>query len=168
VRLGDYIKLNSGEEGYVTDIGWRSTTIRIPANNLIIVPNAKLAQAIVTNYSLPEKRLGSNVVVTVSFESDPDRAEAVLLEVMGKAVGEVPGLLAQPAPSVAFEPGFVDSGIGLTANFHVEDFTSQGPVRNELRKRIFRRLREEGIEMPYPTRTVFLRGSRGKRTPDHT
>ena len=57
VRLGDYIKLNTGEEGYVTDIGWRSTTIRASANNMIIVPNAKLAQAIVTNYHLPEKRM---------------------------------------------------------------------------------------------------------------
>jgi len=46
VRLGDYIKLNTGEEGYVTDISWRSTTIRALANNMIIIPNAKLAQAI--------------------------------------------------------------------------------------------------------------------------
>ena len=65
VRLGDYIKLNTGEEGYVTDIGWRSTTVRALANNLIIVPNSKLAQAIVTNYYLPEKRLGVNFQVTV-------------------------------------------------------------------------------------------------------
>jgi len=50
IRLGDYIKLNSGEEGYVTDIGWRSTTIRALSNNLIVVPNNKLSQAIVTNY----------------------------------------------------------------------------------------------------------------------
>ena len=57
VRLNDYIKLNTGEEGYVTDITWRSTTIRTLGNNLIIIPNAKLAQAVVTNYYLPEKRL---------------------------------------------------------------------------------------------------------------
>ena len=59
VRLGDYVKLNSGEEGYVTDIGWRSTTFRAQSNNMIIVPNAKLAQAIVTNYYLPDKRMAS-------------------------------------------------------------------------------------------------------------
>ena len=56
VRLNDYIKLNTGEEGYVTDITWRSTTIRTLGNNLIIIPNSKLAQAVVTNYYLPEKR----------------------------------------------------------------------------------------------------------------
>ncbi|MBV8729234.1 MAG: mechanosensitive ion channel, partial [Acidobacteriia bacterium] len=56
VRVGDYIKMDSGSEGYVADITWRSTTIRTLGNNLIIVPNSKLAQAIVTNYHLPEKR----------------------------------------------------------------------------------------------------------------
>ena len=72
VRLGDYIKLNTGEEGYVTDIGWRSTTIRALGEQLSFsCPNAKLAQAIVTNYYLPEKRMRSSFQVTVSYESDP-------------------------------------------------------------------------------------------------
>ena len=66
VRLGDYIKLNTGEEGYVTDIGWRCTTLPGTANNMIIVPNAKLAQAIVTNYYLPEKRMAANFQLTVA------------------------------------------------------------------------------------------------------
>jgi len=55
IRLGDYIKLNSGEEGYVVDITWRSTTMRALTNNLIFVPNSKLGQANVTNFNLPEK-----------------------------------------------------------------------------------------------------------------
>jgi len=58
VRLSDYIKLNTGEAGYVIDIGWRSVTLRELSNNLIFIPNAKLAQANVTNYYLPEKRVG--------------------------------------------------------------------------------------------------------------
>jgi small-conductance mechanosensitive channel len=159
VRLGDYIKLNSGEEGYVTDIGWRATTIRIPANNLIIVPNAKLAQAIVTNYYLPEKRLAANFVVTVGYDCDPELVERVLGEVLAQSAGKIPGMLQEPAPSVAFEPGFGDVGLGYTANFQVEEFSSQGPVRNELRKRVFQRFRAEGIGIPYPSRTVYLRGS---------
>jgi small-conductance mechanosensitive channel len=85
VRLGDYVKLNSGEEGYVTDIGWRSTTFRAQSNNLIIVPNAKLAQAIVTNYNLPEKRMSGSFVVTVGYECDPDAIEQILADVLRKA-----------------------------------------------------------------------------------
>ena len=59
IRLGDYIKLNTGEEGYVTDISWRATAMRDLNNNMVIVPNAKLAQSNVTNYYLPERRMGS-------------------------------------------------------------------------------------------------------------
>ena len=158
VRLGDYIKLNTGEEGYVADIGWRSTTMRALANNLILVPNSKLAQAIVTNFHLPDKRMGSSAQVTVSYAADPDRVEALLLEVVRKAVKEVAGMEQEPPPNVQFEPGFGESGIGFTVNYQVTEFASVGPARNELRKRIFRRLREEGIEVPLPSRIVYLRG----------
>jgi small-conductance mechanosensitive channel len=162
VRLGDYVKLNTGEEGYVTDIGWRCTTFRALAHNLIIVPNAKLAQAIVTNYYLPEKRISANFPVTVGYDADPDAVEKVLVEVLQQAAGEVPGLLAEPAPAVAFDPGFGEVGMGFTATFHVAEFASQFPVRNELRRRVLRRFRAEGIGIPYPSRTVYLRG--GGRT----
>ena len=159
VRPGDYIKLNTGEEGYVTDIGWRCTTMRALAYNLVIVPNAKLAQAIVTNYSLPEKRVATNIVVTVGYECDPDAVEAMLLEVLNQAVAEVPGMLAEPAPSVGFDPGFGDNGFGYTLGFQVAEFADQARVRNEVRRRVIRRLRVENIGIPYPARTVFLRGS---------
>jgi small-conductance mechanosensitive channel len=158
VRLGDYVKLNTGEEGYVTDIGWRCTTFRALAYNLIIVPNAKLAQAVVTNYYLPEKRMSASFVVTVGNECDPDAVERVLAEVLTQAAGEIPGMLKDPAPSVAFDPGFGEVGMGFTASYHVAEFASQFPVRNELRKRVLRRFRAEGIGIPYPSRTVFLHG----------
>ena len=163
VRLGDYIKLNTGEEGYVTDIGWRSTTIRTLANSLIIVPNAKLAQAIVTNYYLPEKRISASFAVTVGYECDPDAVEEALAEVLKQAAGEVPGMLEEPAPSVAFDPGFAEAGMVFTANFCVAEFATQFSVRNELRRRVLRRFRADGIGIPYPTRTVYLRGSGRKR-----
>jgi small-conductance mechanosensitive channel len=158
VRLADYIKLNTGEEGYVTDIGWRSTTIRSLGNSMIIVPNAKLAQAIVTNYDLPEKRMAAMVEVRVSYDCDPDQIERVLLDVAARGTREIPGLLADPAPSVTFDPGFGDSALGLTLNYHVAEFASQFTVRHELRKRIFRRFREEGIRIPFPARAVYMQG----------
>jgi small-conductance mechanosensitive channel len=157
VRLGDYIKLNTGEAGYVTDIGWRATSIRELGNNLIVVPNSKLAQAIVTNYHLPEPRLSASLQVSVACDSDPDRVESVLAEVARQAVGELPGLLGDPAPGAAFDPGFGDSSLGFTLYFQVAEFAQQFSVRNELRKRILRRFREEGIAIPFPARTVYLR-----------
>ena len=156
VQLGDYVKLNTGEEGVVTDIGWRSTTFRALSNNMIIVPNSKLSQAIVTNYSLPERWMGSSTQVTVAMESDADLVERVLLEVGNEAVKEVPGMRSDSPPSVAFDPGVTDSGLGFSLNYQVTDFASQTPVRNELRRRILRRFRAEGIVLPYPARSVYM------------
>jgi small-conductance mechanosensitive channel len=157
IRPGDYIKLNSGEEGYVTDITWRSTTIRALQNNLIIVPNAKLAQAIVTNYYFPEKRLSLRVPIGVSYDSDPEHVERILIEEAHKAARDVPGLLADPAPVARFLPGFGESSLNFTLVCQVAEFTDQFIAQHELHKRIFKRFREEGIEIPFPIRTVYLR-----------
>lgn len=160
VRLGDYIKMDNGPEGYVSDISWRSTTIQTLGNNMVIVPNSKLAQAIVTNYHLPEKRFPTQLQVGVSYDSDPRQVERVLLEVAEAVARDTPSMLAEPAPSVTWEPGFSDSSLGLSLNYSVIDFAAQYPVRNQLRRRIFDRFREESIRMPYPTRTVFVHETR--------
>ncbi|MGA3240884.1 MAG: mechanosensitive ion channel family protein [Bryobacteraceae bacterium] len=161
VRLGDYIKLNTGEEGYVTDIGWRSTILRTLGGNMIIVPNAKLAQAIVTNYYLPQKAMSASLQVGVSYSSDIDLVERVLLEIGKQAASEVPGMLADPAPSVTLDPGFGDWSLNFQLGFQVAEFSNQTSVRNELRKRILRRFREEGIVIPFPTRSIFTTESPG-------
>jgi len=157
IRVGDYIKLDSGEEGYVLDITWRSTTIRALANNMVIVPNSKLAHAIVTNYHLPEKNMRVSIPVGVSYDSDPDEVERILLEVANEGAQEIPGLLAEPAPVVRFTPGFGDSSLNFTLICQVAEFGDQYAVQHELRKRILKRFRRAGIEIPYPIRTVYLR-----------
>jgi small-conductance mechanosensitive channel len=158
IRPGDYIKLDSGDEGFIVDITWRSTTVRTATNNLTIIPNAKLAQAIVTNFNLPDKVVVARLPVSVSYDCDPDDVERILLEEAEKAAREIPGILAEPAPVVRFIPGFGESSIDFTLLFRVTDFEQQFPAQHELRKRIFRRFREAGIEIPFPIRTVYLRG----------
>jgi small-conductance mechanosensitive channel len=162
VRLGDYIKLDSGPEGYVGDITWRSTTIRTLGNNLILVPNSKLAQAIVTNYYLPEKRMPVQVQVNVSYDCDSRQVERLLLEIAAEAVRDLPGMLAEPAPAVAWDPGPSDSWVGLSLSYSVAEFNDQFAVRNELRKRIFERFRKEGIAVPYPARSIFVHDGMGR------
>ena len=159
IRLGDYVKLGSGEEGYVNDISWRSTSIRALPNNLIIIPNSKLAQAIVTNYHLPEKRMSLLLPIGVSYGSDPEEIERILIEEALKGAKNIPGLLAEPAPFVRFIPGFGDSSLNFTLICQVGEFVDQYLAQHELRKRIFRRFREEGIEIPFPIRTVYLKNT---------
>ena len=93
----------------MADISWRTTRVRLLGNNMVIIPNAKLSQSVMTNFYLPEKRMSLLIPVGVSYNCDPARVEAVLLEVAKGAAGELPGLLADPAPFVRFIPGFGDS-----------------------------------------------------------
>ncbi len=157
IRRGDFIRLESGQEGTVKDITWRTTRIQLLSNNTVIIPNSKLAQSVVTNCHLPEKNFSLRLPISVSYESDPQRVETVLLEEAKRALGEIPGLLENPDPFVRFSPGFGESSLDFTLNCQVAEIGDQYLVQHELRKRIFQRFREEGLEMPYPQRTVHLR-----------
>lgn len=157
IRVGDFIRLETGQEGYVEDISWRTTRIRMLPNNLIVIPNSKLAQSIITNYYLPEKKMSLFIPVSVSYSSDPEKVESLLLEEARKAVGELPGLLAEPEPTVRLIPGFGENSLDFTLICPIREFTDQFLVQHELRKRIFRRFKEEGVEIPLPHRLVYLR-----------
>ncbi len=161
IRVGDYIKLENGEEGYVADITWRTTRIRTLPNNMVVIPNSKLAQSIVTNFYLPEKRMSLLIPINISYSSDPEKVEKIIIEEAKKAVAEVPGLLAEPEPLVRLIPGFGESSLNFTLICQVKEFADQYLVQHELRKRIFNRFREEGIEIPFPQRTVYLREDKG-------
>jgi len=157
VSPGDYIKLDSGQEGYVIRIGWRSTTMRTQANNIVFVPNSIMAKAVIINYSLPELRVSVSVPVRVSYGTDPGRVEKVLLEVTREAAQEgLAGLLLDPPPYVTLDPGFGDSALNFSLNLNTRRFEDQVPVQSDLRKRILARFAKEGITMPFPTRTVGL------------
>lgn len=162
VRVGDFIRLESGQEGYVTDIGWRTTRIRMLPNNLVIIPNNKLSQSILTNYYLPEKQMALLIPIGVSYDTDPDHVERVLVDEATKGAREIPGLLADPAPMVRFIPGFGDFSLNFTLICQVREFTDQFLAQHELRKRILKRFRKEGIEIPFPSRTVYTREADGK------
>jgi len=157
IRVGDFIRLESGQEGYVEDITWRTTRVRMLPNNMVVIPNSKLSQSVVTNYYLPEKRMSLLIPVGVSYAADPERIEHLLVEVAKGAVGRVPGLLGEPEPFVRFIPGFGESALEFTLICQVREFVDQYLAQHELRKAIFKRFREEGIEIPFPHRTVYLR-----------
>jgi len=157
VRVGDFIRLETGQEGYVEDITWRTTRVRMLSNNMVVIPNNKLSQSVVTNYYLPEKRMSLLIPISVSYSSDPEKVENILVEETKKAVGEIPGLLGDPEPFVRFIPGFGESSLDFTLICQVQEFVDQYPVQHELRKRIFKRFKEEGIEIPFPHRTVYIR-----------
>ncbi|RKX62343.1 MAG: mechanosensitive ion channel family protein, partial [Thermodesulfobacteriota bacterium] len=156
IKPGDYISLDSGIEGYVEDITWRNTTIRQLPNNIVIVPNSKLASSIVTNYYLPEKELAVLVQVGVSYNSDLEKVEKVTIEVAKEVMKEVPGGVPNFEPFIRYHT-FGDFSINFTVILRAQTYVDRYLVTHEFIKRLHKRYKEEGIEIPFPIRTVYLK-----------
>ncbi|WP_367046903.1 mechanosensitive ion channel family protein [Streptomyces sp. Je 1-332] len=153
VQPGDYIKLSSGEEGYVVDINWRNTVVRQLSNNLVIIPNAQLAGTNMTNFSRPEQDLSIMVQVGVSYDSDLEQVERVTTEVVESVMKDVDGALPEHEPAVRFHT-FGDSRISFTVILGVGEFSDQYRIKHEFIKQLHQRYRAEGIRVPAPVRTV--------------
>src|SRR5438067_4552105 len=115
IRVGDYVRLSAESvEGHVVDVGWRSTRIRMLQNNVVVVPNKRVAESVITNFDLDEARMAVSIRVGVGYDVDPDHVERVLVEEATRAVGQVPGLLADPPPAARLIPGFGDYSLDFT------------------------------------------------------
>lgn len=156
VKNGDYIRLSSGEEGYVQDITWRNTTIRALANNMIVIPNSKLAASVLTNYNQPQREMAVLVPVGVSYDSDLEKVERVTVEVAKEVMQTVPGGIPEFDPFIRYH-SFGDSSIGFNVILRGREFGEQYLVKHEFIKRLLARYRKEGIEIPFPVRNVYMR-----------
>ena len=156
IKPGDFVKLDSGEEGFVTDITWRYTTIRTLPNNMVIIPNAKLASALVTNYNSPEKEMAVLVQVGVSYDSDLEKVEKVVIEVGKEIMQEVKGGIPGFEPFIRFHT-FGDFSINFSVILRGLEFVDQHLIRHEFTKRLHRRFNAEGIVIPFPIRTIHMR-----------
>jgi small-conductance mechanosensitive channel len=106
--VGDFINIQPGQEGFVTDIGLRTTKLRVPSNNLIIVPNTLLTQNVITNFNLPGRNISLKLPVIVSYKADPAAVRNAIYRVALQGTLEIPGLLKEPPPSVLLT-GFNES-----------------------------------------------------------
>ena len=153
VRIGDYIKLASGEEGKISDISWRFTTVISSAGNAIIIPNQKIASSILTNYNMPVQELAVIVPIGVSYDSDLEHVELVTLEVARQVTERVDGEVTAE-PSVRFHT-LDESSINFNVVLHTSQFANQLLLKHAFIKAIIARYRAEGIEIPYPIRTLI-------------
>jgi small-conductance mechanosensitive channel len=153
IRVGDYLQLSSGEEGYVNDISWRTTKIRTLSGNLVLVPNVKLTELIVTNYTLPGKDSAVQVGLGVHYGSDLGKVERVTCEVATEVMRGVPGGVPDFAPFIRYHT-FGESGIELSVIMRGKSFTDQFLIKHEFIKRIHDRFALEGIVIPYPVRAL--------------
>lgn len=155
IRPGDYVRLDTGQEGVVTDITWRNTTIRALENNLVIVPNSKLGAAIVTNTHLPEKEMGLYLPVTVAYDNDLALVERVTLEVAREVLSSPDRAVPGFEPLVRYS-GFGELGVQFWVILRVREFREQYPVKHAFFRRLHERFREEKVKFAIPARVVAL------------
>jgi small-conductance mechanosensitive channel len=155
---GDWVELDSGAKGFVVDINWRNTTIQELPNNLIVVPNSQLANSIITNFNRPQKQMAVRIEVGVSYDSDLAKVEKVTVDVAKSVVKEIQGGDAKFEPIVRYHT-FSDFSINFTVILRVKEFVNKYLVRHEFIKALHKRYKEEGIEIPFPIRTVHMKGT---------
>ena len=157
VQVGDFIRLDTGEEGQIVDINWRNTTIQQVQNNQAIIPNAKLAESIIINYFRPEPEMSVVVPVGVAYGSDLDRVEQVTRDVGAEIMRELPGGVETHEPIIRFTR-FGESSVDLNVILRTREFAQQYLIVSEFVRRLHARYHSEGIQIPFPVRTIVLDG----------
>ncbi len=148
-RVGDHIKLPSGDEGDVYQIGLRSTRILNVDNNLVIIPNGELVKSRITNFAFPEKAVRIVVEVNIAYGSDIDKAKKILLQLASRHAD----ILSYPPPEV-FLFNFGDSALQLRLVGQTANFMKKFHIETNLREEIYATFRAEQIEIPYPQRVI--------------
>jgi small-conductance mechanosensitive channel len=153
ISTGDYIELEGGIAGYVVAVGWRSTRIRTWGNNLVVIPNARFAETIITNYAEPILSVNVYLTCGVSYDSDLDQVERVSREVMERLLESDPNAVKEYGAWFAFD-SFGDSNVNFWLFLQAKDRLASFDLQSELVRGLHRRFREEGIVINYPVRAL--------------
>ena len=154
LKEGDFIELDGGPSGYVVDVGWRSTKIRSRFNNLVIIPNSKMVDTIVTNFYSPTPAMNVIVNCGVSYDSNLKQVEEIVTEIANDLVKTSPYAIEEVDPFIGFS-NFGDSNIDFFVFLQAKDRTESFILKSELIKRIHQRFDKEGIEINYPVRKLI-------------
>ena len=154
MQEGDYVQLDNGYQGYVENVGWRYTTIRERANNIISIPNSVLSGSISKNFSSMDSAFRVPIQIGVSYDSDLDHVEKVALEVANDLYENLDCISKSYKPAIRFRE-FADSSINFFIYFQGKNFGDHNTILNSYIKKLHKRFRQEKIDIPYPIRTLI-------------
>ncbi len=160
ISVGDFIELEDGISGYVEDIGWRSTKIRTLPNNIVIIPNSKLAESTIINQSIPQLERAAVVQCGVSYKSDLGKVEKVTIDVAKKIQEKIPGAVKTFEPFIRYHT-FGDSNINFSIILRVEEPVARYLIIHEFIKALKARYDKEGIEISWPVRKIYYKKQEG-------
>jgi len=150
-KIGDKVKLDDGEWGWIDDISLRSTKIRTIDNELLIVPNAKLANSKVLNYTMPAAKTRGTIQLTMVYGTDPEKLKKKALEIMNAH----PKALKDPAPGI-FLQELGSSSINFLCTFWAKDWGEIWGVKFDLNEQLYNELQKAGFEFAFPTQTIHV------------
>ena len=157
---GDFVVLEDGIRGQVTDIGIRSTRLLTRDDVEIILPNAIIANSKIINESQgPYPKMRVRVKVAVAYGSDVDLVESVLM----KCTEDVEHLVAWPSPRVRFRE-FGDSGLLFELLAWIDEPVMRGRVLHQLNRRVYKALGEADIEIPYAKQDLYIKEFPGQKS----
>jgi small-conductance mechanosensitive channel len=157
LKVGDYVELENNQlAGYIDDISWRTSRIRTPGGDYIIVPNNKLSQSITKDYNFGSPVTSTGVTLYVSYKNDLNKVEQVANRVAKEVQDTVPGAVKGNEPKLRFKE-FQESNIMATIYFQINSVTDQYVVKHEFIKRIKKEFEKNKIEISRPVRLVYMK-----------
>lgn len=159
-RVGDVIALDSGERGTVSHVGIRSTSVITRDNVAITIPNSVLNNTEVVNQSAPQQKQRVTIPVSVAYGTDPEAVD----EIVASVCGEIEAIVERPEPQV-YLVEFGDSALRFEVWVHTVHPFQEQRVRDELNRLVYERFQHEGIEIPFPHRTINYPETEDGRSP---
>lgn len=151
IKVGDAVKLDSGETGKILDIGIRTTKVRTWNNEVMIIPNGKLANSTIVNYAKPDLSARHVIKFGVEYGTEPEKVKKIALKVI-KSVKEI---VDEPESFVRFKE-MADFSLNFKLYFWVSDYKQRFMVEDIVMTKLYRELNKAKINIPFPTRTIYM------------
>ncbi|MDR1474709.1 MAG: mechanosensitive ion channel family protein [Endomicrobium sp.] len=155
IAKDDYIKLDSGQEGRVVEVNWRTTLIKEIYNTTIVIPNSKISSAIVSSYHFKKSEVTGSIVCSIAYGSNLDRVEEVAKYAAKEIMNKYDSASKIYEPVVQFTD-FAESSINFILYFRVKTVYAKAFIKSEVLKNLYRKFNDEGIEIPFPQRVVTI------------
>src|SRR6185295_4569891 len=147
IRAGDFVEVDKNVRGTVIELGLRSTKLRSMDNNVIVLPNATIANAVVVNFDVADRRYIQTLAVPVAYGVDTRRVQKILEEIAAAARKDIPEISDEPARIALKDLG--ESGLNFSFEITVRQYGGRAAIVAELYHRIYERMRDEKIEIPF-------------------
>ena len=154
LKEGDFIEIEGGIAGYVASVGWRSTKIRDRFNNLVLIPNSKMAESVVTNFYSPETAINILTTSGVAYEENLENVEVTVKDTLQQLLSVSENVANNTQPRFGFSE-FGDSNINFWIFMQAKDWSASFQLKSEIIKAVHSSFDKKGITINYPTRRII-------------